>query len=112
MHGRCWLTAARRSNPIGTCQTISGASFGQLWSLSSGQQRRLGRPRVDEVLDARFPLRGLSGWRLNMAPLSSSRLWRTVFASTRLLMASVFWDTARIPTMIIPFTQTLRCSGR
>ena len=66
---------------------------------------------VDEVLDARFPLRGLSGWRMNMAPLSSSRLWRTVFASTRLLMASVFWDTARIPTMIISFTQTLRCSG-
>jgi hypothetical protein len=34
-----------------------------------------------------------------------------VFGSTRLLMASAFWDMARIPTMIIPFIQILRCSG-
>ena len=111
MLGRCWWTAGRRSNPIGTCQTISRASFGPLWNLSSGQQRWLGRLTVVEVSAARSLLRGLSGWRSSMAPLSSSRRWRTVFGSTRLLMASAFWDMARIPTMIIPFIQILRCSG-
>ena len=49
MHGRCWWTVALHSDPIGTCQMINGASYGQLWSLSLGRQRWPGLMESAEV---------------------------------------------------------------